>query len=81
MKSGFEFDREEKDTYFSIEAIGYKHLTTETQQWEYLYPNIIYDIYNINNNNLEGNVSLNNKLSFRSSEISVCNIINKSTKN
>ena len=27
LKSGFEFDREEKDTYFSIEAIGYKHLT------------------------------------------------------
>ena len=65
LKSGLEFDREEKDTYFSIEALGYKHLTTETQQWEYLYPNIIYDIYNINKSNLEGNVSLNNKLSFR----------------
>ena len=65
LKSGIEFDREVDDTFFSIETIGYKHLTTDDQQWEYLYPNIIYDIDNIDNNIFEGNVSLNNKLSFR----------------
>ncbi len=65
LKSGIEFDREVNDTFFSIETIGYKHLTTEGQQWEYLYPNIIYDINNIDNNIYSGNVSLNNKLSFR----------------
>ena len=65
LKSGIEFDREVNDTFFSIETIGYKHLTTEGQQWEYLYPNIIYDITNIDNNIYSGNVSLNNKLSFR----------------
>ena len=65
LKSGVEFDREVNDTFFSIETIGYKHLTTEGQQWEYLYPNIIYDITNIDNNIYSGNVSLNNKLSFR----------------
>jgi LPS-assembly protein len=65
LKSGVEFDREVNDTFFSIETIGYKHLTTEGQQWEYLYPNIIYDINNIDNNIYSGNVSLNNKLSFR----------------
>ena len=67
LKSGIEFDREIDNTYFSIETLGYKHLTTENQQWEYLYPNIIYDIDNIENNIYDGNVSLNNKLSFRKS--------------
>ena len=65
LKSGIEFDREVNDTFFSIEAIGYKHLTLNRQQWEYLYPKIIYDINNIDNNIFEGNVSLNNKLSYR----------------
>ena len=65
LKSGIEFDRETNDTFFSIETIGYKHLTLDSQQWEYLYPNIIYDINNIDNNIFEGNVTLNNKLSFR----------------
>ncbi len=65
LKSGIEFDREIDDTFFSIETLGYKHLTNENQQWEYLYPNIIYNIDNIDNNIFDGNVSLNNKLSFR----------------
>ena len=65
LKSGIEFDREVDNTFFSIETLGYKHLTTENQQWEYLYPNIVYDIYNIDNNVFDGNVSLNNKFSFR----------------
>ena len=65
LKSGIEFDREEKNTFFSIETIGYKHLTVDNQQWEYLYPSIVYDINNIDNNIFDGNVSLNNKFSFR----------------
>ncbi len=65
LKSGIEFDREIENTFFSIETVGYKHLTTEAQQWEYLYPNIIYDINNLDNNFFDGNLSLNNKLSFR----------------
>ena len=58
LKSGVEFDRETKNAFFSIETIAYKHLTAENQQWEYLYPNIIYDINDIENNIFEGNVSL-----------------------
>ncbi len=65
LKSGIEFEREVKDTFFSIEALGYKHLTAENQQWEYLYPNIIYNIDNIDDNIFDGNVSLDNKFSFR----------------
>ncbi len=65
LKSGIEFDREIDDTFFSIETLGYKHLTTENQQWEYIYPNITYDIDNIDNNIFDGDVSLKNKLSVR----------------
>lgn len=64
LKSGFDFEREVDDTYLSIEAAGYKHLTSQNQQWEYLYPKIIYDIENIDNV-YEGNISLNNRFSFR----------------
>ena len=65
LKSGIEFEREVNDNFFSIETISYKHLTAQNQQWEYLYPSIIYDVSNIENNIFEGNISLNNKLSFR----------------
>ncbi len=65
LKSGIEFDREVNDTFFSMETIGYKHLTTRNQQWEYLYPNIVYDLKNIDNDILDGDIGLNNKLSFR----------------
>tara|TARA_Y200000002_G_scaffold365509_1_gene355526 strand:- start:3411 stop:5489 length:2079 start_codon:yes stop_codon:yes gene_type:complete len=65
LKSGIDFERENSNTYFSIETIGYRHLTARNEQWEYLYPNIIYNITDIENNLYEGNVSLNNTLSFR----------------
>ena len=65
LKSGVEFERETSDIFFSIRAIGYKHLTAQDEQWEYLYPNIVYNISNIDNGNSQGNVSLNNNLSIR----------------
>ncbi len=65
LKSGINFDREKDDIYFSIESIGYKHLTAQDQQWEYLYPNIVYNINDINNDFYEGKMSLNSRLSFR----------------
>ncbi len=65
LKSGIDFEREVGDTYFSFQTIGYKHLTTQDEQWEYLYPNIKYNIKNIENNLYDGNVSLNNNLSIR----------------
>ena len=65
LKSGIDFKRELGDEFFLFQAIGYKHLTAQEEQREYLYPNVIYDINNIDNNIYEGNMSLNNKLSFR----------------
>ena len=65
LKSGFDFEREINDIFFSVESIGYKHLTAQDKQWEYLYPNVVYNINNIENNFYQGNVSLNNTFSFR----------------
>ncbi|MBD1141940.1 LPS-assembly protein LptD [Pelagibacterales bacterium SAG-MED32] len=65
LKSGIDFQREDEDTFFSIETIGYKHLTVQDEQWEYLYPNINYNIQNIENDLYDGNISLNNSLTIR----------------
>ena len=65
LKSGFDFERETNEIFFSAESIGYKHLTADDKQWEYLYPKIVYNINDIENNFYQGNVSLNNTFSFR----------------
>ncbi len=65
LKSGIDFEREIDNTFFLIETFSYKHLTARNEQWEYLYPNINYNIKNIENDFFEGNMSLNNSLSIR----------------
>ena len=60
-KSGIHFQRSQEDTNFLIESNVYKHLTRQnSEQWEYLYPQINYDINNIEDRDFGGNVSLNN---------------------
>ncbi len=59
-KSGIHFERSEEDTHFLIETNTYKHLTHQnSEQWEYLYPQINYDINSIEDGNFGGNISLN----------------------
>ena len=42
LKSGLSFERSDKNTYFSLDTIGYKHLAIQgSEQWEYLYPRYI----------------------------------------
>ena len=65
LKSGIDFEREANDTFFSFKAASYKHLTSQEEQWEYLYPSINYNIRNIENNFYDGSLSLNNSLSIR----------------
>jgi LPS-assembly protein len=60
-KSGINFERSYKNTNLLIESNAYKHLTRQdSEQWEYLYPQINYDINSINDEDFGGNVSLNN---------------------
>ena len=65
LKSGIDFKKQSDDVYFSLEAIGYKHLTSADEQWEYLYPEVVYNINNIPYNFYEGNISLNNEVSYK----------------
>jgi len=61
LNSGLEFKRRTKNTYLSINSNVYKHLTIQnSEQWEYVYPKVIYNIDNINNL-YGGSVSLNNE--------------------
>ena len=60
-KSGIYFERSNNNTNFSMESNAYKHLTRQnSEQWEYLYPRVKYDINNIKDEDFGGNVSLNN---------------------
>ena len=61
LNSGLKFNRQTENTFLSINSNAYKHLTIQNgEQWEYVYPKIIYNIDNINNL-YGGNVSLNNE--------------------
>ena len=46
LSSGFNFNKKMDNSYFNISTNVYKHLNnTSEQKWEYVYPNINYDIY------------------------------------
>ena len=48
-----------------MDAIGYKHLAIQgSEQWEYVYPRITYNINNIEDDLLNGNISLNNQFHY-----------------
>ena len=65
-RSGINFDRSNENTYLNINTSSYKHLTIQnTNQWEHVYPEIEYNIDNINVGKLNGRFSLNNDFSYQ----------------
>ena len=47
LTSGLNFTKEMSNSYLDFSSYIYKHLNnTSNQKWEYVYPNISYDIYN-----------------------------------
>jgi len=47
LTSGLYFTKEMENSYMDFSSYAYKHLNNSTKQkWEYVYPNINYDIYN-----------------------------------
>ena len=61
LNSGINFQKQITDRFFSIEANSYKHLTVQgSEQMEYVYPQINYNIYNIQNSLFDGTLSLLN---------------------
>ena len=62
LKSGLSFERARENYFFSMDTISYQHLAVqETEQWEHIYPRIIYNIYDIKDNFMKGNINLNNQ--------------------
>ena len=65
-ESGINFNRSTQNTYLNIKTSSYKHLTIqESNQWEYIYPKIEYNIDNILLDKLDGKFSLNNDFSYQ----------------
>ena len=65
-ESGVSFDKSSENTYLNIITSSYKHLTIQdTNQWEYIYPQIEYNIDNIKVEKIGGRFSLNNDFSYQ----------------
>ena len=65
-ESGINFNKSTQNTYFNVITSSYKHLTIQdTNQWEYIYPKIEYNIDNIRIGKLDGKISLNNDFSYQ----------------
>ena len=63
LESGINFQNEKEDSFFSIESKSYKHLTIQnSEQWEYVYPKVVYNLRDLETNLFEDNISLNNEL-------------------
>ena len=65
LKSGLSFENLNNDRFLSLEAVGYKHLAIQdSEQWEYVYPRIVYKINNIDDQIFNGKVLINNQFDF-----------------
>ena len=65
LKSGLNFEMTDESCYFAIDTVAYKHLSIQSgEQWEYVYPRLIYNIDNIKDQIFDGNVSINNQFDF-----------------
>jgi len=65
-ESGVKFLRDRKDSKFSVVASSYKYLTIEnTNQWEYIYPKIEFNLKNIKLKKIKGKLSIDNDFSYR----------------
>ncbi len=65
-ESGINFNKTTQNTYLNVLTSSYKHLTIQdTNQWEYIYPKIQYNVDNIRPGRLDGRFSLNNNFSYQ----------------
>ena len=64
--SGIKFNKSNDNAYLNIGVSSYKHLTIQdTNQWEYVYPEIEYNIDNLKINSFDGRFSLNNNFRYQ----------------
>ena len=59
----------DENHYFAIDTAAYKHLSIQSgEQWEYVYPRLVYNIYKIDDQIFDGNVSINNQFDFNAAD-------------
>ena len=65
-ESGINFNKSSQNTFLNVITSSYKHLTIQdTNQWEYIYPKIQYNIDNITTGSLGGKFALKNDFSYQ----------------
>ena len=65
LKSGLSFEMSGENRFLSLDAVSYKHLAIQDgEQWEYVYPRVIYNIDNVEDKIFNGNLSINNQFDF-----------------
>ena len=68
LTSGFYIEDKIQDNFFSIEAKSFKHLNqSESNQWEYIYPAVQYNLDNLDDPFFDGNLILKNNFLYRKS--------------
>ena len=65
-ESGIKFMKETSKSRLELSSTAFKHLTIQnSNQWEYSYPSVLFNIKNFKFKDFSGNFSLNNNFSFR----------------
>ena len=65
LKSGLSFEMTNDNHFLSLDTVSYKHLAIQDgNQWEHVYPRLVYNINNIQEDIYGGNISINNQLDF-----------------
>ena len=65
LKSGLSFEMSSENRFLSLDAVSYKHLAIQDgEQWEYVYPRVIYNIDNVEDKIFNGKLSINNQFDF-----------------
>ncbi len=65
-ESGINFNKSTENTYLNIITSSYKHLTIQdSNQWEYIYPKVEFNIDNIEPRIFDGRFSLYNDFSYQ----------------
>ena len=65
LKSGLSFEMSSENRFLSLDTVSYKHLAIQDgEQWEYVYPRVIYNIDNVEDKIFNGKLSINNQFDF-----------------
>ncbi len=65
LKSGLNFEMSDNTKYISVDTLSYKHLAIQgNEQWEYIYPRIVFNINDIEDKVFNGKLNIENRFDF-----------------